>query len=397
MLLFFPGLIPSGKTIERLTRTIDLAPTILDYLGVPEIIGQGTSLRPLVEGGSLDEEILAYSESLYPSLNLGWSELRGLESGGYRFILAPRPELYDLTEDPGELKNLIDSNPAPADRLRRSLASLMEPMGPSVGRARHAVDPQTEAMLRSLGYISSSHSPPPDEPSLVDPKDRLELWRHIELGLTYFGQKDYPAALHIFTRALAEDEDIPILYDHIGWSYIQLTRYEEAERVYRRALDRGIDSADIHDNLGLIYYRQGDFAKAEHELRTALTLEENSVTTHYRLADVYRATKNYTAAVKHYRRVLEIDPGYVWALNGLGMALAMAGKNEEALAAFRDVVRIEPEMAPGYLNLAIHFERMKRSSEALEAYQKFMDLSSEQEFARERKIATDAIKRLQAR
>ncbi len=34
MLLYLPGLIPSGKTVAQLTRTIDLAPTILDYLGV---------------------------------------------------------------------------------------------------------------------------------------------------------------------------------------------------------------------------------------------------------------------------------------------------------------------------------------------------------------------------
>jgi tetratricopeptide (TPR) repeat protein len=79
------------------------------------------------------------------------------------------------------------------------------------------------------------------------------------------------------------------------------------------------------------------------------------------------------------------------------MALAMAGKNEEALAAFRDVVRLAPGMAPGYLNLAIHLERMKLFPEALEAYRKFLDLSSEDEFARQRELAAAAIKRLQAR
>ena len=95
--------------------------------------------------------------------------------------------------------------------------------------------------------------------------------------------------------------------------------------------------------------------------------------------------------------MLEIDPGYVWALNGLGMTLALEGKNDEALATFRDAVRIAPELAPGYLNLAVHLERMKRYSEALEAYQKFMDLSSDEEFARQREIVAAAIKRLQAR
>jgi arylsulfatase A-like enzyme/Flp pilus assembly protein TadD len=397
MLLHFPELIPSGRTVGRLTRTIDLAPTILDYLGVSRIIGQGTSLRPLVEGESSDEEILAYSESLYASLNAGWSELRGLEAGRYRFILAPRQELYDLAEDPAELKNLVDSDPTLADRLRRSLASLMESMRESGGHARQAVDPRTEEMLRSLGYISTSHSPPPGEPSLVDPKDRLELWRNIELGLSLFNQGNYSGALDTLNKALSEDRDIPILYAYIGWSNIQLNRYDEAERVYRQALERGIESAEIHANLGLISYHRRAFAEAEKELLIALKLEESSVPAHYRLADVYRATKNYSKAIEQYRRVLDIDSGYVWASNGLGMALAMAGKNEEALAAFRDVVRLAPGMAPGYLNLAIHLERMKLFPEALEAYRKFLDLSSEDEFARQRELAAAAIKRLQAR
>jgi len=397
MLLYSPRLIPSGKKVDHLTRTIDLAPTILDYLGVSQTVGQGTSLRPLIEGKKPGKEIVAYSESLYPSLNLGWGELRGLETGRYRFILAPRPELYDLTEDPGERENRIDSNPEMGDRLERDLATLMDSIGVSEGQSRQAVDARTEEMLRSLGYVSTSHSPPPGEAAKADPKDRMGLWSSIELGLSFFNQGDYSGALDIFKRALAEDEDIPILYDHIGWSHIQLNQYDVAERVYRKAIDHGFDSADLRANLGLIYYRWGEFEKAEQELRIALELEERSVLAHYRLADVYRATKNYPKAVEHYRRVLEINPGYVWAFNGLGMALAMEGKNEEALAAFRDVVRIEPEMAPGYLNLAIHLERMQRFPEALETYQKFMDLSSEQGFARERKHAAAAIERLQGR
>ena len=397
MLLYFPGLIPPREKVEHLTRTIDLAPTILDYLGISKTIGQGMSLRTLVDGKGPVEEILAYSESLYPSLNLGWSELRALEAGDYRFILAPRPELYDLAEDPGERENRFDSNPTVGGRLERSLETLMESMGPSVGQARQAVDPQTEEMLRSLGYISTDHTPSRGDSALVDPKDRLELWNDIQTGLFAFSQGNYAAALDILKKALAQEKDIPIVYAHIGWSHIQLAQYDEAERVYREALEHGIESAEFHANLGLIYYYRRDFSKAEQELRAALTLEEINVPAHYRLADVYRATKNYPKAVEHYRRVLEINPGDVWAFNGLGMALAMERKNEEALAAFRDVVRLEPEMAPGYLNLAVHLERMKRSSEALEAYQKFMDLSSDGEFARQREIAAAAIKRLQAR
>ncbi len=259
-------------------------------------------------------------------MNLGWSELRGLEAGDYRFILAPSPELYDLTKDPGERENRIESNPTVADRLERSLASLMESMGPSVGRARQAVDPQTEEMLLSLGYLSTSQPPPQDGSSVVDPKDKMELWTKIESGLALFSQGDDAGALVIFKKALAEDNDIPILYDHIGWSHIRLNQYDQAERVYRQAIEHGFDSADLRANLGLIYYRWGEFAKAEKELRIALTLEESSI---YRpLPSGRRLSRNQELPEgrEQYRRVLEINPDYVWALNGLGMTLAMDGK-----------------------------------------------------------------------
>jgi len=396
MVLVCPRMIPAGKTVAQLTRTIDLAPTILDYLGIPRSFGQGVSLRPLVEGKNLDREITAYSESLYASLNLGWSELRALEAGNDRFILAPHPELYDLTEDPAELENRIDANPTAGDRLERALASLMASMPESGADARREIDPQTAAMLQSLGYVSGSRTPQRDAASGVDPKDKIGLWTDIEAGLALFSLGNDTAALEIFTKALAEDDDIPILYDHIGWSYVRLNQYDRAEQTYRKAIERGFDSAELRSNLGLIYSRWGEFEKAEGELRLALSLEENSISAHYRLADLYRATKNSAKAVEHYRRVLEIDPGYVWALNGLGMTLAMEGKNEEALAAFREAVRVAPEMAPGYLNLAVHLERTKRYPEALDAYQKFMDLSSEEEFARERAVAAAAIARIEA-
>lgn len=397
MLLHFPGHIPSGKKIDHLTRAIDLAPTILDYLGLPSTIGQGASLRSLIDGKQLDEEIVAYSESLYASLNLGWSGLRALEADNHRFILAPRQELYDLGKDPGERVNLIDSQPKTGEALESGLASLMEAMGSSESHVGPTVDPQTEEMLRRLGYISTSQHPPHADSSVVDPKDRTELWGDIEIGLHYYSQGDYAKALDILNKALAQDKDIPILYEHIGWSYVQLNRFDEAERVYRGALERGIESADLHADLGLLYSRRGDFAKAETELRTALTLEEANVDAHYRLADVFRAMKNYPKAVAHYRRVLEIDSKYVYAANGMAMALALSGKNQEALTAFRRAIEIAPEMAPGYLNLAIHLERMQRYSEALAEYEKFMDLSSGSGFDRERGIATAAIKRLQAR
>jgi len=107
MLLYFPGRIPSGKTVDHLTRTIDLAPTILDYLSISQTIGQGSSLRPLVEGKNPDEKLVAYSESLYPSLNLASSSLLDQSS-----MTSPRTRGKERTASTRIPRSVIGSSAA---------------------------------------------------------------------------------------------------------------------------------------------------------------------------------------------------------------------------------------------------------------------------------------------
>ena len=49
----------------------------------------------------------AYGESMTPSLQYGWSPLHCLRSPRYKFVQAPRPELYDLAADPDESHNIV--------------------------------------------------------------------------------------------------------------------------------------------------------------------------------------------------------------------------------------------------------------------------------------------------
>ena len=84
-------------------------PTIVDYLGLsPGNQAQGTSLLPAVlEGKSLTDSF-AYMETLYPKTALGWAELRAVRTNEWKYVAAPKPELYHLTEDPAEARNVDD-------------------------------------------------------------------------------------------------------------------------------------------------------------------------------------------------------------------------------------------------------------------------------------------------
>ena len=98
-----------------------------------------------------------YAESLTPLLHYGWSDLRSIRDGRWKYILAPRPELYDLQSDPAERVNLAAGQPARAGALRAALETQLraERRGPA---ERATVPPELLEQLGALGYVS----PAPD-------------------------------------------------------------------------------------------------------------------------------------------------------------------------------------------------------------------------------------------
>ena len=335
-------------------------------------MGQGHTLRGLIEGieDGTAPEVPIYSESLYASAHLGWSELRGLELGGFRYIEAPRPELYDLEKDPGERVDLLLTEKSRAREMRRELLRLAEELGKDSAPEAADVDTDTEARLRSLGYVSSSRPAPGH--SVVDPKDKMAIWNELQVGIHEFGQRNYDLAGRILEKVLATEKDIPLAYETLGALYMQVGRLAEAEALYREALARGMEDADFHMNLGLLHYRRRESREAEKELRVALELDPQSVATRVHLGNALRASGQLEEAISQYRKALALSPRYLYAFDGLGIAYSKLGRQEEALSSFREVVRLDPEGAQGHFNLAVQLEQMGRTTEALESYRELL-------------------------
>jgi choline-sulfatase len=401
MMLWGPGVLPRGRRVDDLVRIIDLAPTLLDYLGLAAEHGQGVSLRYLVEDRAPqpEEEVFtAYSESLYPELALGWSPLRALEDSEYRLIQAPTPELYAMGTDPRETENLARSAAVEHEELRRQLVELVESFAEADGGDAGSVDtldPETRARLESLGYLASSGPSRPPAGPPVDPKDKIALWNQIQLGIAQLGSGDPRAAAETFEAVLQSDPDIPLAYEYLGTCWQKLSAADQAEKVYRQAIGRGVESARLHHELGRILLQRGDRKAAERELQAALALDRHSVVAHFDLANLYRTGGQLGLAAEHFNEALRLNPSYLWAWNGLAMTLAQQGAIPEATAAFRRVVDIAPDEAPGVFNLAVHLERAGQSREALTTYRRFLELATNGELGAQRRLAEQAVERLE--
>ena len=160
-----PG-VPAGRRVDHLVRTIDIAPTILDLVGLdPERLGapDGASLVPMLEGETLDPRYVAYADSVnmltYRSASGFTNEkndmLFAISDGRWKYIhhliREDESELYDLARDPRELSNLYDDRPDDVDRLLEDLAA--RKFQPDQGQARGMMSPEALERLRSLGYL----------------------------------------------------------------------------------------------------------------------------------------------------------------------------------------------------------------------------------------------------
>lgn len=162
-----PGLEP--HRVGSVVRQTDIMPTILDAVGlaVPQMNGVSLFAALRTQRDAPDRE--AYAEALYPQ-RFGWSPLHTLRSGRFKFIDAPRPELYDLEIDPFEEKNIFsqrrDVAQAMATRLK---AAEYREAGKSAQKSGLSDD--LKMRLASLGYVASAGRDSSAPSSLPDPKD----------------------------------------------------------------------------------------------------------------------------------------------------------------------------------------------------------------------------------
>src|SRR5208282_2517636 len=138
--------------------------TVLSAVGlqVPSQV-QGRSLLPEIRPDPSAPDVQAnrertlYGETFLPRIHFNWSELRASETTKYHFIDAPRPELYDLTKDPGEVHNLFTEKKAVAEEMHAKLVGMIRDYSAGKELAeKTSLDPALMERLKALGYAGFS-------------------------------------------------------------------------------------------------------------------------------------------------------------------------------------------------------------------------------------------------
>ncbi len=342
LLMRHPGRLGQGRTVESLVSLVDVAPTILEVLGLPrgDLPAAGRSLLPVLEGEE-GEPPAVFLETWAPRLDYGWSELTAIRDVRWKYIRAPRPELYDLQADPLELTDLAAVEP---ERVRE-YAGKLEALESSISSGdptaeRQQLDPQVRKALESLGYLSTGRA---GSGSGADPKDKVMEMEAIQDAVEMLFHRRYDEAILGLQTLLLNNPDSPRLRQHLGNALLQTGRIHEAIAEFERSVQLAPEDFGLRTSLGSAYMRAGDSARAERSFLAVLAVNAHVAEVHHNLGLLAQGRGDTEAALASYENALAEDPTLLRAAVNLGLLYEKAARPRDAVRMYLRVAQLEPQ------------------------------------------------------
>jgi arylsulfatase A-like enzyme/Flp pilus assembly protein TadD len=343
LIVKLPGGAAAGRRVPDPVQHIDLLPTVLDLAGLPRLADvRGRSLAPLLrpDAGTIPEQGV-YAESLYPRFHFGWSELYSLTDERYRYIRAPREELYDLRTDPGERHNLAAERTTAAVALRGALDALLA--GADIDRPA-VVAEDTRERLQALGYISAQAEIPRDATDLPDPKDRIAALEGLHRAQALVGERRFGDAIRLLQGLVSEDEGMAEVWDMLGLLLLRVERVDEAVAALQRVAALRPTTPAAMTNVAAAQLKAGDLDQAQAHAELAVELARDDeprwrATAYEMLARVALARNDSAAALRAADLAQQADPTLPLPAYVRGLVAHADRRFADALPHFQDAAR----------------------------------------------------------
>ncbi len=409
LIVKLPGGERAGERVAVNAQLADVAPTIYRLLGVEAPAGLvGTSLLGLeaLPAGTAPRQIV--SESVYPRIHFGWSDLASIVEGDLHFIDSPDPELFRFLEDPGERTNVIQEERAAARRLRADLGAVDRAL-----ESPAAVDPETRERLRSLGYLSGGAAT--STGPLADPKSRIGVVADLVRATGMVDRGDLVEAESVLRAVLDGEPQLVVVWQKLGEVLEARGEPQQALEAYRSAFETsGGDAADAGVKTAEMLLRVGRVEEArEHALAVvgrsplanavlaqaamiendldsaAVYLEQAIAERGADLSPLITKTNwlnrrgRFEEALALSDEVLaELDARGDREMLGLlflqrGTALGSLARSGEAEAAYRRAIAAQPELLGAYSALAFLYALDDRAAEAGRTLQEMVTFNPE--------------------
>ena len=372
----------AGMSVSTQVRTIDISPTVLDVLGVRSTANfDGESLLPLIAKQSLPERV-ALGETDYP-FRFGWAPLKSARASGFKYIEAPRPELYNLGSDARETKNIYEPWDAQVQKLRGVVAELRAKTAHKGSPNPAAPDPKTIEELKALGYLGNNPGATTalGPSTLPDPKDKIELHNLLHAAMLADEDGDTARAQASLKSALAKDPDSPVALLQLGQLELGKENYRDAAVHLTRARILRPEDSSAALSLGKAFYGLGDLSGALEALEASLKLAAGQFEARFLLGRIYAARKNWDTAQDQLEAALLLDPTKPEAHIELARVLLAEKQAQAALEHLKQARALAPQDPDVFDFLSSAYAAMGNQQQAAVAAARARVLRSKKEGA----------------
>jgi len=367
-----------GLRVKSQVRTVDLFPTLLDLAMVKEAAPiQGRSLLTAMLQPGRAQDSPAYSESMGPNIQYGWGELHSLRSTRYKFIEAPRPELYDLSQDPGETRNLINEAPGVAREFKVDLEALITDTSRGAPTPQAAnLDRETTERLAALGYIGGSASTNRTSRAggtLADPKDKLAVFESVQTSAELIFSGKYAEAAKTLETILIVDPRAPQALLLLSSCYTALGRLAQSQDKLNLILKDDPENTQALISLADILMKGSKGEDAIAICKRTLAVDAKNVQAFMLIGEILLSEKREAEALPYLEKAAEVQPKL--SQNSLNLAACLIGlkRYDRADSLLRGVLQDTPKFPMAQFNLGLSYEEQGRLADARKAYEAELD------------------------
>ena len=365
LIVKLPSRSNAAKVVDAQVRTTDILPTVLDLLhaSVPVKL-DGESLKPYF-GGAEFASRTAFGETDYP-LRFGWAPLRSVRAEGFKFIEAPKPELYDLQKDPGELKNEYGPTSEMVQKGRKLLTDLRAKKPPAAAGSAAAASPGAANQLQALGYVAETSST--NAPSgLPDPKDKIEEQNLLHTAMIASEDERPAEARSALEKVLQLDPKSPTALKQIGELELKAGEYAKAAAHLKTAREIRPDDATAAFEAGQALEKTDDLAGARDALEASLKLQPSQLPARLLLGQVYLRLNDPKPADDQFEAALLLEPKSVEAQIGLAKTQIAQGNFADAVQQLEGLSKSQPDNAEVFETLAEAYTGAGKREDAQQA------------------------------
>jgi tetratricopeptide (TPR) repeat protein len=284
-------------------------------------------------------------ETIMPWRQYGWSPSRAIVDQGFKFIESPKPELYDLRADPGELSNLHDRDLDRAEAMSRRMETFRAQYAESTleGKSAMTMDDLTRDRLASLGYVFSGPTSGATVEDAADVKDMIELMTLTKRASDLHASGNPDEAISLLEEVLETSPDSRMVLNTLGTWYAQKGDLKNAERVFTHLIQSYPEYIEAYHNLGLLYADASRLDEATRLAEAVLTKLPRSAKAHGLMGIIRLKEQDYAAAVQYLDKAIEYYPTYHKALANRAAAFYFLEEFKKALADMARARRIMPQ------------------------------------------------------